>query len=144
MERRGLFAFIHGQDTPEFFEAIAAEGLSREGDEEKIRKLAEAKARRDAQEASSRLSTHVGSDGQGGMEVTISISRKSKEDGINAAIKSLGDRAGDDPATISSDLKKALRERDLRLDDDVRLGISCALTEGDEITVGINPTGGSN
>lgn len=139
MERRFWIAMKHGKDTPEFFEAVKQEGLSIEGDEKKIQKLAESKASIAAEGPSGRFATHVGPDGKGGVEATISFTRESKEDGINAAIKSLGDRTGDDPAAISKDFKKALRARDLGLDDDVRMDISSLLSKGEEVEVGVSP-----
>lgn len=144
MERRFWIGMKHGKNTREFFEEVAAQGLSMEGDEEKIQELAEAETRSAAAETKDGLTTHVGPDGKGGMEATITFTRVSKEKGINAAIKSLGDRTGDDPADISNDFKKALRERDLGLDDDVRLQIASALAEGDDIVVGVDQAGGPN
>lgn len=137
MERRFWIGMKHGENTPEFFAAVQEQGLSMEGDEEKIRNLAELEAKADTP-TSGRLTTEVGPAGRGGMEATISFTRVSKEEGINAAIKSLGDRTGDDPEAISTDLRRALRDRDLGLDDDVRLGISAALAEGDEVIVGVD------
>ena len=65
-------------------------------------------------------------------------SRKNKQDGINAAVASLGHRKGDDHKAISEDLKKALRERDLGLDDPVRDQVASLLADGEEVQVGVN------
>lgn len=137
MERRFWLEMKHGKETPQFFQAVKEEGLSIEGDEKKIQELAGAEAKSPSVEAKGHLTTHVGPDSEGGMEATITFTRAGKEEGINAAIKSLGDRTGDDPAAISSDLKKALRKRDLGLDDDVRMQIASALAAGDDIVVGV-------
>jgi hypothetical protein len=137
MRRRFFIELKHGKDTAEFFEAVEKEGLTMEGDEEKILKLAEAKANSSSSETH-HLVTRVGSDGRGGMEATISFdSRAHKEAGINAAIKSLGDRTDDDPKQISADLKKALRERDLGLEEDLRMQIATSLAKGDEVVIGV-------
>lgn len=136
MKRRFFIGMKHGKDTAEFFEAVEKEGLTMEGDEEKILKLAEANS---SSSDTHHVVTRVGSDGQGGMEATISFdSRAHKEDGINAAIKSLGDRTADDPKHISEDLKKALRERDLGLDEALRMQIATSLAEGEEVVIGVH------
>jgi hypothetical protein len=135
MERRFWIAMRHGEDTPEFFEAVQQEGMSIEDDAEKLRKLAEVSTSSVDKE---HFITHVGPDGEGGMEATISFdARAHKEKGINVAIKSLGDRTGDDPESISQDLKTALREQDLGLDDELRMNIATSLAEGDEIEIGV-------
>lgn len=138
MERRMWIGMKHGQDTLEFFDAVQQEGLLMDGDEEKMRKLTEARDSTSNTDAH-HVVTRVGSDGRGGMEATISFdSRAHKEDGINAAIKSLGDRTDDDPVDISEDLKKALRERDLGLDDELRMNIAANLAEGEEVIIGVH------
>jgi hypothetical protein len=137
MKRRFFIELKHGKDTAEFFEAVEKEGLTIEEDEKKILKLAEAKANSSSSDTH-HVVTRVESDGQGGMEATISFdSRAHKEAGINAAIKSLGDRTDDDPKHISEDLKKALRERDLGLEEALRMQIATSLAEGEEVVIGV-------
>ena len=131
-------AMKHGENTREFFDEVERQGLSIEDDAKKIRKLAEAIDSTPSAEAH-HIVTRVGSDGNGGMEASISFdSRVHKEKGINAAIKSLGDRTGDDPKAISADLKKALRERDLGLDEDLRMNIAANLAEGEAVIIGVH------
>lgn len=139
LRRRLFIAMKHGEDTPAFFEEVRKEGLSLDGDEEKIRKLEDAShGSRTSDQIP--VTTHVGSDGAGGIQATISVDvRAQKERGINAAIASLGDRTGDDIEDISRDLKKALRARDLGLDQDVLDNISALLADGEEVQIGIDP-----
>jgi hypothetical protein len=138
MEARMWIAMDHGEGTREFFDEVERQGLSIEDDAKKIRKLAEASGNTPSADAN-HIVTRVGSDGQGGMEATISFdSRAHKEMGINAAIKSLGDRTGDDPKAISADLKKALRERDLGLDEDLLMNIAANLAEREEVLIGVH------
>lgn len=136
LRRKTWIAMKHGHNTREYFEEVRRQGLFDQEEEKNFAKLAESES---AESPRQHIAAAVTPKGAGGMAVSIGFNSGAyKQDGINAAIKSLGDRTGDDLKTISADLKRALRERDLRLDKDIRLQIAATLAEGKEVVVGVD------
>lgn len=134
VSRRAFLAWAHGKDSPGYYEALRKEGLMEDEHEAAYTRLKERQAGQGSIVTSSMQPT-----AEGGVEMHISFdSRAYKEKMINEAIKSLGDREGDDPQDIAADLKTALRARDHGLQDDHLIQIAELLAEGEEVTVGVS------
>lgn len=134
VSRRAFLAWAHGEDSLSYYEALRKEGLMEDKHEVAYAVLKERQAGQ-----GSIVTGSMQPGAEGGIEMHISIdSRAYKEKMINEAIKSLGDREGDDPQDIAADLKTALRARDHGLPDDNLIQIAELLAEGEDVVVGVD------
>ena len=134
VSRRAFLAWAHGKDSLGYYEALRKEGLMEDEHEAAYTALKERQADQGSIVTSSKRPS-----AEGGVEMHISLdSRAYKERMINEAIKSLGDRNGDDPQDIAADLKTALRARDHGLPDDYLIQIAELLAEGEDVIVGVD------
>lgn len=134
VSQRAFLAWIHGKDSVAYYEALRKEGLMEDEHEAAYAALKERQAGQ-----GSMITSSMRPSAEGGVEMLISFdSRAVKEKMINEAIKSLGDREGDDPQDIAADLKTALRARDHGLPDDHLIQIAELLAEGEDVIVTVS------
>lgn len=138
MERRAIVAFALGEGHPEYFQALRERDLFTDKDalEEQEMLAAEQEHLTAGQEY---LTTDMVPDGEGGVAFSIGLNvPKHKEAAINAAIKSLGDRSGDDVGSISADLSAALKERGYWIEAPYIADMAASLAAGEDLIVGVD------
>jgi hypothetical protein len=130
LEQRTLVAFALGTGNPEYFQALRDRDLFTDTDAREEQEMLATQVQ---------LTADVGRDGEGGVAVSIGVDGpKHKEAMINAAIKSLGDRAGDDLKSISTDLVAALKERGYWLEAPTIADLAALIATGEGVVVGVD------
>lgn len=131
MEKRGFVAWAVGEGHPGYFRALRERGLFTDEDARKEQNMLAKEQKY--------LTTDVAPDGEGGVSVSIELNvPKHKEAMINAAIKSLGDRSGDDVDSISADLDAAIKERGYQVDAPIVADMAALLAAGEDVVVGVD------